>query len=350
MQLRQLRYVLEVYKRGNHISSAAKALNTSQPGISRQIRQLELELGFDIFERTRNRIVGVTSAGLKVIRNAERIFDEVGNIRKISDDYSEEKGGRVTIATTHTFARYVLPNVVRDFLQQQPSVQIGLVQGNPTEVFEHVNEGRADLGVSTEAQKTFLGLVRIPILTIKRSVIAPRGHPITEVDKITLDELAKYPLIGHDNFRSGGWTILDTFAKAGIKPLMPFAGVDSDVGKTYVSIGLGIAITASIAFDPERDRNLVARDVSHLFPSSTAYVIFRKSSYLRRIEIDFMTRLSPRLTRQRIRAMREEAVDGGMDDPETVAEGLKIKPAAADATAPGRPSVPTRRRAVHARS
>lgn len=314
MQLRQLRYVLEVYQRGNHISSAAEALNTSQPGISKQIRQLELELGFDIFERTRNRIVGVTAAGLEVISNAERIFREVNNIQKISDDYSEEKGGRLTIATTHTFARYVLPNVIRNFFQQQPSVQIGLLQGNPTEVGEHVKEGRADIGVSTEAQKSFLGLVRLPILTIKRSVIAPKDHPITKVEKITLEELAKYPLIGHDSFRSGGWTILDTFEKAGIKPLMPFAGIDSDVGKTYVSIGLGIAITASIAFDPERDNNLVARDVSHLFPSSTAYVMFRKSSYLRKIEIDFMTKLSPKLTRQRIRAMREETVSSHSDD------------------------------------
>jgi LysR family transcriptional regulator, cys regulon transcriptional activator len=308
MQLRQLRYVLEVYRKGNHISSAAEALNTSQPGISKQIRQLELELGFDIFERTRNRIVGVTAAGLEVIGNAERIFREVDDIQKISDDYSEEKGGRLTIATTHTFARYVLPNVIREFFQKQPNVQIGLLQGNPTEVCEHVQAGRADVGVSTAPQKTFLGLVRLPILTITRSVIAPKDHPIAKIDKITLEELAKYPLIGHDGFRSGGWTILDTFAKAGIKPLIPFAGVDSDVGKTYVNIGLGIAITASIAFDPERDKNLVMRDVSYLFPSSPAYVSFRKSSYLRKIEIDFMQKLSPELTRQKIRASREETV------------------------------------------
>ena len=306
MQLRQLEYVLEVYRKGNHISSAAEALNTSQPGISKQIRQLELELGFDIFERTRNRIVGVTAAGLEVIGNAERIFREVADIQKISDDYSQQKGGRLTIATTHTFARYVLPGVIREFLRKQPNVQIGLLQGNPTEVCEHVQAGRADLGVSTEAQKSFLGLVRMPFLSIKRSVIAPRDHPLVQLEEITLEDLAQYPLIGHDSFRSGGWTIMDTFTRKGIKPVVPFAGVDSDVGKTYVTIGLGIAITASIAFDPERDRNLIARDVSHLFPSSTAYVSFRKSSYLRKIEIDFMTRLSPELTRQRIRACREE--------------------------------------------
>ena len=308
MQLRQLKYVLEVYRRGNHISAAADALNTSQPGISKQIRQLELELGFDIFERTRNRIVGATAAGLELIENAERIFREIDDIQKISDDYNEEKCGRLTIATTHTFARYVLPNVIREFLARQPNVRIGLLQGNPTEVSEYVQAGSADLGVSTEPQKSFLGLVRLPILSIKRSVIAPKDHPIAKLETITLQELAKHPLIGHDHFRSGGWAIMDAFAKEGIKPLVPFAGVDSDVGKTYVNIGLGIAITASIAFDPERDKNLVARDVSHLFPSSMAYVAFRKSSYLRKIEVDFMLKLSPELTRQRIRASREETV------------------------------------------
>lgn len=305
MQLRQLRYVLEVYRKGNHISAAADALNTSQPGISKQIRQLELELGFDIFERTRNRIVGVTSAGMEVIRNAERIFGGVEDIQRISDDYSQVKGGRLTIATTHTFARYVLPGVIRDFFRKYPGVQIGLVQGNPTEVCEHVQAGRADIGISTEPQRTFLGLARLPILQVTRSVIAPKDHPITEADPITLRELARYPLIGHDNFRSGGWTIMDAFASQGITPIVPFAGVDSDVGKTYVKIGLGIAIMASLAYDPDADRNLVARDVSHLFPSSTAYVFFRKSSYLRKVEVDFMVRLSPELTRQKVRACRE---------------------------------------------
>ena len=323
MQLRQLRYVLEVYRRGNHISSAADALNTSQPGISKQIRQLELELGFDIFERTRNRIVGVTVAGLEVIGNAERIFREVDDIQKISDDYSEEKGGRLMIATTHTFARYVLPNVIRDFFKKQPTVQIGLLQGNPTEVCEHVQEGRADIGVATDPQKSFLGLVRLPILRIQRSVIAPKDHPIVKVENVTLAELAKYPLIGHDSFRSGGWGIMEAFAREGIKPLVPFAGVDSDVGKTYVNIGLGIAITASIAFDPERDKNLVARDVSHLFPSSTAYVSFRKSSYLRKIEIDFMTRLSPELTRQEFAPAARKRSTGPARRTRTMAMGIR---------------------------
>ena len=306
MQLHQLRYVLEVYRRGNHISSAAEALNTSQPGISRQIRQLETELGFDIFERSRSRIVSVTVAGREFIGSAERIIRKVEQIRRIRGDNSEAKAGRLTISTTHTFARYVLPNVVAEFLRKQPGVQIGLLQAIPTEVCENVQEGRAELGVTTEPQKSFLGLVWLPILKIKRIVIAPRDHPIAKLETITLEELAKFPLIGHDSYRSGGRTIIDTFTKEGLTPLVPFAGIHSDVAKTYVGIGLGIAITASIVYDPDRDRNLVSRDVSDLFPSTTAYVTFRKSSFLRKIEIDFMKQLSPGLTRQKIHESREK--------------------------------------------
>jgi LysR family cys regulon transcriptional activator len=307
MQLRQLKYVLEVYRRGNHISAAADALHTSQPGISKQIRLLELELGFDIFERTRNRIVGVNEAGRAVIQSAERIFGEVSDIRKIRDDYNKEEGGRLVVATTHTFARYVLPRVVQAFLHKHPKVQVGLMQGNPTEACEFVHAGQADLAVATQSLKTFLGLVRLPCLTVTRCVMAKKGHPILALDKITLEDLARYPIIAHDNFRSGGWTIMETFLQQGIKPMIPFSGVDSDVGKTYVELGLGIAIMASVAVDPAHDGDLEARDVSHLFSSSTAYVTFRRSAYLRKLELDFMALLSPDLTRRKVLASREAA-------------------------------------------
>jgi LysR family cys regulon transcriptional activator len=316
MQLRQLRYVVEVYRRGNHISDAAEALHTSQPGISKQIRLLELELGFDIFERTRNRIVGVTEAGRAVIEIAERIFGEVADIQKIRDDYNKEEGGKLTIATTHTFARYVLPRVVQAFLQKHPTVQVGLMQGNPTEVCEYVHTGHADLGVGTESMKTFLGLVRLPCLTVTRCVMAKKGHPILDLDKITLKDLARYPIIAHDNFRSGGWNIIETFLQKGITPTIPFSGVDSDVGKTYVELGMGIAIMASVAVDPAHDGDLEARDASHLFRSSPAYVSFRRSSYLRKLELDFMALLSPDLTRRKVLASREAAASGDAEEPQ----------------------------------
>ena len=301
MQLRQLRYVVEVYRRGNHISDAAEALHTSQPGISKQIRLLELELGFDIFERTRNRIVGVTEAGHAVIGIAERIFGWVADIHKIRDDYNKEEGGKLIIATTHTFARYVLPKVVQAFLQKHPKVQVGLMQGNPTEVCEYVHAGHADLGVGTESLKTFLGLVRLPCLTVTRCVMAKKGHPILDLDQISLKDLARYPIIAHDNFRSGGWNIIETFLQKGITPTIPFSGVDSDVGKTYVELGMGIAIMASVAVDPKHDPELRARDVSHLFESSITYISLRANSYLRGFVFDFVQMLDPALKPDKIR-------------------------------------------------
>jgi len=307
MQLHQLRYILEVYRSGNHISAAAGVLHTSQPGISKQIRLLELELGFDIFERTRNRIVGVTEAGREVIKIAEMIFSGIADIRKIRSDYGSEGSGRLVVATTHTFARYVLPRVVKGFLQKYPGVQVGLMQGNPTEACEYVQAGLADLAVCTDPMKSFLGLVRLPSFPITRSVIARKGHPILGLARIGLNDLAQYPIIAHDSFRSGGWNVLETFTREGITPTIPFSGVDSDVAKTYVELGLGIAILASIAVDPAHDGDLEARDVSYLFPSSMAYVSFRKSAYLRKLEIEFMTLLSPKLTRRKILDARETA-------------------------------------------
>jgi len=307
MQLHQLKYILEVFRSGNHISAAAEVLHTSQPGISKQIRLLELELGFDIFERTRNRIVGVTDPGHEVIKIADMIFSGIADIKKVRNDYNSEAGGKLIIATTHTFARYVLPRVVKHFLQKYPSVQIGLMQGNPTEAHEYVQAGLADIGVATGGLKSFLGLVKLPCLTVTRSMIAKKDHPILKLKKLGLRDLAAYPIIAHDSFRSGGWSILEAFVKEGIKPTIPFSGVDSDVAKTYVELGLGIAILASIAVDPAHDGDLEARDVSHLFPSSTAYVTFRKSAYLRKLEIDFMNILSPKLTRNKIVTAKESA-------------------------------------------
>lgn len=316
MQLHQLRYILEVYRSGNHISAAAETLHTSQPGISKQIRQLELELGFDIFERTRNRIVGVTEAGREVIKIAETVISGIADIKKIRNDHADESGGKLIIATTHTFARYVLPRVVKAFMQKHPTVQVSLMQGKPTEVGDYVQAGHADIAVATDSMKTVLGLVRMPCLTITRSVVASKGHPILALKSITLQDIAAYPIIAHDNFRSGGWTILETFAQAGIKPKIQFSGVDSDVAKTYVELGLGIAILASIAVDPVHDGDLEARDVSNLFSSSTAYVFFRKSAYLSKFELDFMQMLSPALTRRKVLSAREDtnarpAAEGG---------------------------------------
>ncbi|GLR52560.1 LysR substrate-binding domain-containing protein [Shinella yambaruensis] len=302
VQLRQLRYVVEVNRQGNHISAAAEALNTSQPGMSKQIQELELELGFSIFQRSRNRVTGLTDPGREVVEIAQRILNEVQSLKNIREDYGAQEGGTLTIATTHTHARYILPRVIKSFVQRHPLVRIGLLQGNPTEICEAVETGKADIAVGTETMRPFPSLLRMPCYQITRSLIAPKGHPIFRVKTLTLEAIAKYPMIAHDPHRSGRWKILDAFEKKGISPMILFNAVDADVGKTYVEMGLGIAVMATDAFDPAHDRALRARDASHLFEASTSYVTLRTDTYIRRFIFDFIELLAPRLTPDHVRA------------------------------------------------
>ncbi|MGJ7043034.1 LysR family cys regulon transcriptional activator [Shinella sp. BE166] len=302
VQLRQLRYVIEVNRQGNHISAAADALNTSQPGMSKQIQELELELGFSIFQRSRNRVTGLTDPGREVVEIAQRILNEVQSLKNIREDYGAQEGGTLTIATTHTHARYILPRVIKSFVQRHPHVRIGLLQGNPTEICEAVETGKADIAVGTETMRPFPHLLRLPCYQITRSLIAPKGHPIFRVKTLTLEAIAKYPMIAHDPHRSGRWKILDAFEKKGITPTILFNAVDADVGKTYVEMGIGIAVMATDAFDPAHDRALRARDASHLFEASTSYVTLRTDTYIRRFIFDFIELLTPTLTPDHVRA------------------------------------------------
>lgn len=296
MKLRQLRYVLEVHRRGNHISAAAEALHTSQPGMSKQIQLLESELGFAVFQRKRNRVVGLTEPGRVVIDIAQRIINDVENLRAIREDFSTKAEGGLTIATTHTYARYILPKVIEGFVKRYPSVRLGLHQGNPTQICEAVEAGEADLAVGTETMRPFPGLVMLPCIEITRSVIAKKGHPILKVADLTLAEISKYPIITHDRQRSGRWKVMDAFKNEGIKPNVIFGSLDADVSKTYVAMGLGIAILATVAVDPMHNPELGARDASHLFQSSTTYISLRANTYLRRYVFDFIASLAPDLT------------------------------------------------------
>lgn len=300
MKLLQIQYVVEVYRQGNHISAAAQALNTSQPGVSKQIKLLEYELGFEIFQRKRNRIVGLTEPGRAVIEIAQRVLNDIGDLSRIREDFVTIQQGTLMIATTHTHARYVLPKVIREFVKRYPNVRLGLVQGNPTEICEAVESGHADLAVGTETMRPFPDLLVLPCFPIHRSLIAKRGHPLLEVEPLTLEEIAMYPMISHDPFRSGRWKVIEAFEKAGIKPNVLFEAVDADVSKTYVELGLGISVLASLAVDPERDQLLGARDVRHLFESSTTHVTLRANTYVRRFVFDFIELLAPQLTRKAV--------------------------------------------------
>jgi len=306
MKLRQLRYILEVHRQGNHISAAAEVLHTSQPGMSKQIQMLESELGFAVFQRKRNSVVGLTEPGREVIEIAQRIMNDVDNLRAIREDFSSRTDGSLTIATTHTYARYILPKVIEDFVKRYPHVRLGMQQGNPTQICEAVENGDADLAIGTETLKPFPSLVMLPCIEITRSIIACKGHPILKVKKLTLAEVAKYPIITHDPARSGSWKVKDAFKRAGIEPNILFGAVDADVSKTYVAMGLGIAIFATVAVDPKHNPELGARDASHLFESSTTFISLRRNAYLRKYMFDFIGSLAPGLTPAVIRKALHE--------------------------------------------
>lgn len=301
MTLQQLRYVLEITRHGNRFSAAAQALNTSQPGVSRQIQLLEEELGFSIFVRTRNRIIGVTPSGEHVIDIARRVIDDIGALRSLRDQASASDRGSLTIGTTHTQAKYVLPRVIAAFVERYPDIELVFKEGDPEEVCEMVEEGIADFAIGTETAKSFPNLVKLPCFEFHRSVIACLGHDILTVEELTVQEISKYPLIIYGARHSGRSKVMKAFRDARIEPKISLSAVDADICKTYVELGLGIAILADIAFDPARDTRLCARSAKGLFDSSTCFVTMRPISYLRPYVFDFLNIISPTLTPAAVR-------------------------------------------------
>jgi LysR family transcriptional regulator, cys regulon transcriptional activator len=309
MNLKQLRYICEVHRLGNHISAAAEALHTSQPGISKQIQMFEAELGFEIFMRRRNRIVGLTEPGQEAVTIAQRVLTEIKNLKSLGEDFNAIGGGHFTIATTHTMARYVLPKVVDRFMKKYPAIRLGLRQGNPEQVCEMLDAGDADIAVVSDTARRYPSLSAVPCFPLSRSVVAKAGHPILKVRNLTLQEIAKHPIITYDPTYSGRWKVMNAFKKAKIEPNVIFSAVDADVSKTYVELGLGIAILTTITFDKYHDRGLRARDASHLFEPSTTYVRLRANTYLRKFLLDFIRMIAPHLTEEDIRAaLAKEAV------------------------------------------
>jgi LysR family cys regulon transcriptional activator len=307
MKLQQLRYVLEITRHGNHLSAAAQALNTSQPGVSRQIQLLEAELGFNIFVRTRNRIIGVTPPGEHVIDIARRVIDDIGALRSLHDQVSASDRGTLTIGTTHTQAKYVLPRVIATFVERYPDVDLIFKEGDPEEVCQMVEDGVADFAIGTETTRNFPHLVRLPCFEIERSVVACLGHEILTVDVLTVQEISKYPLIIYGARHSGRSKVMKAFREAGIEPKISLSAVDADICKTYVELGLGIAILADIAVDPTRDTKLCARSAKDLFESSTCFVTMRPTSYLRPFVLDFVNIVAPSLTPGAVREMMRSA-------------------------------------------
>ncbi len=310
MNLHQFRFVQEAVRRNLNLTEAAKALHTSQPGVSKAILELEDELGIDIFARHGKRIKRLTEPGRQVVRSIEIILREVQNLKRIGEHYAAQDSGTLSIATTHTQARYVLPAPVARLRQAYPKVSISLHQGSPDQVARLVLEDSADIGIATESL-SHDDLVTLPCYEWQHMLVMPPSHPLLERDRIGLEDLAAHPLITYHPTFTGRTRIDQAFAQRGLAPQIVLEAIDSDVIKTYVKLGMGVGIVAEMAVQgEERTPDLVARPAGHLFGQNVARVAFKRGAYLRQFVLRFAEFLSDRLSRDLI----VRAMEGGGND------------------------------------
>jgi len=300
MKLQQLRYLVEVARSGLNVSEAAKTLYTSQPGVSKQIKLLEDELGVVVFERSGKRLTAITEPGKRVLEIAERMLREAENIRRVGEEYAGGDSGSLVIATTHTQARYALPQVVKKFIERHPVVRLSMHQGSPTQIAEWTIRGEAGIAIATEALDQYPQLVMLPCYQWEHCVIAPAGHPIFREKTLSLAALAKWPLITYDPAFAGRSLINNAFERARLSPNVVLAALDADVIKTYVSLGLGLGIIARMAFDESRDVGLQALDAGHLFGSNTTRIGLRRGTYIRQYEYDFIELFASQLSKKAV--------------------------------------------------
>ncbi|WP_313032705.1 CysB family HTH-type transcriptional regulator [Massilia alkalitolerans] len=301
MNFQQLRSVREAARRDFNLTEVANALFTSQPGVSRQIRELEEELGVVIFERNGKRLTGLTPPGKGILKIVERLLVEAENLQQASAEFAAQDSGTLTVAVTHTQARYALPQVVQSFRNAFPGVRIALQQSAPEHIAEWVLSGKADIGIATEGLSAFLDLVSFPCYRWSHLVVAPEGHPIfTSSQPLRLEDLAEHPLITYDVGFTGRSHIDAAFVEAGLAPDIVLTAMDSDVIKQYVSLGMGVGIVASMAFDHGRDKGMRAIEASHLFAPNVTRLAVRKGSYLRAYAYHFIERFAQGYTRSDI--------------------------------------------------
>ncbi|MGJ8670470.1 MAG: HTH-type transcriptional regulator CysB [Oceanococcus sp.] len=308
MKLRQLVYVREVARCNLNITTAAERLFTSQPGISKQIKQLEDELGVDIFARNGKHLAAITPAGQRILAYAERVLSDAENIQRVAQEYRAADRGHLSIATTHTQARYALPKIVKGFKQQYPDVTLHLHQGSPPQIAKLAANGEADFAIATEAMEHFDELVMLPCYHWNRCILVPPHHPLTHDDApAALAQLAKYPIITYTFGFTGRSKLDQAFSARGLKPNVVLTAVDADVIKTYVRLGLGIGIVANMAYDEELDKDLVRIDASHLFSHSTTHIGFRRGLFLRAYMYDFIHAFAPHLHEDCVREIADIA-------------------------------------------
>ncbi|MBV8666322.1 MAG: CysB family HTH-type transcriptional regulator [Burkholderiaceae bacterium] len=309
MNLHQLRFVREAVRQNFNLTEAAKALYTSQPGVSKAIIELEEELGVDIFTRHGKRIRGLTEPGRAVLRSVELIMQEIEGLKRIGKEFAAQDSGSFTIATTHTQARYSLPKVIQAFMQKFPKVRLSLLQGNPRQVADMVSRDQADLAIATEAIAGVPGLVTMPCYQWEHMLVTPLEHPLLKSKQLTLEEIAAYPLITYDGAFAGRSKIDHAFSLRNLKPNILLEAIDADVIKTYVELGMGVGIIAGMAFDAERDRGLSAVPVGHLFGTNVSRIAVKQGAYLRSYVYTFIELLAPTLNRKLI----EQILSGEKD-------------------------------------
>ena len=308
MNFQQLRSVREAVRCRYNLTEVAEVLHTSQPGVSRQIRELEDELGFELFVRAGKRLTGLSEPGQQVMPTIERILLESQNLRKASQEFVAQDSGVLTVAATHSQARYALPPAVQDFRRLFPKVSLHLHQGSPDQVAEMLLNGSADVGIATEALANYPELIAMPCYRWTHAVVVPPGHALLN-EPLSLRSLARYPLITYDNGFTGRTRINDAFKKENLTPDIALTAMDADVIKTYVQLGMGVGIVASIAFEAERDLALRAVDAGELFGINLTKIAVRRGSYLRRYLYAFIEAFAPTLAREDVdAAMAEKAV------------------------------------------
>jgi len=300
MKLQQLKYIWEVARHKLNVSETAQNLFTSQPGISKQIRLLEDELGVEVFARSGKHLTHITPAGQIIIEKAGEVLRQVESIKQVALEFSNEREGNLSIATTHTQARYALPAVVEKFIKRYPGVSLQLHQGSPVQIAELAAEGKVDFAIATEGLDLFEDLVMLPCYDWNRCILVPDGHPLAQVEEITLGMVAAYPIVTYVFGFTGRSKLDEAFSREKLSPKVVFTATDADVIKTYVRLGLGVGIIASMAYEKEKDRGLTAVDASHLFEPSTTMIGCRKGTFLRKYMYDFIELFAPHLTRQMV--------------------------------------------------
>lgn len=301
MKLQQLRYIWEVARHDLNVSATAQSLYTSQPGISKQIRLLEDELGVEVFARSGKHLTRITPAGQAILEMAGEILQRTERIRQVAQEFSDEKKGSLSVATTHTQARYALPPTITEFIKSYPDVSLHMHQGTPMQISEMAADGSVDFAIATEAMSHFSDLVMMPCYRWNRSVIVPKDHPLTQVSPLTLEALAQYPIVTYVFGFTGRSKLDEAFRQRGLAPKVVFTAVDSDVIKAYVRLNLGVGIVATMAYEPKVDNDLVALNAGHLFEPSITRIGFRKGTFLRGYMFDFIRLFAPHLTPEVVR-------------------------------------------------